>query len=136
MFNTLKNAIALTLIAAVILTGCLGAGVDPQNPKEKLVTIDRQFTALVETAIKLRKRGIIQGDLEDRIGSLVNQGNAALDAAWSAHRANKAETALDRIQHVNDLMRDLSRALKEAKHNDTAASSQGAGSRGDRRPAK
>lgn len=71
------------------LTLALVVGCTTLTAQQTLAETDAQFTALAQTATDLVLSGTIHGADAEHVKSLVDQGSAALDAAWQAQAAGQ-----------------------------------------------
>lgn len=104
---------AIPLIMVLLLAACATLQ-KPETNAQRLAYIDSQFTAIVKESTRLREQGVISDEQAERLTPVINKGNNALDAAWTALAQDKPESALEYVQIANNMLIELSRRMESS----------------------
>jgi len=112
----MRNMIAHTrgtfilLVLSLFLASC-GMMPAPQSMKQRLAIVDSQFTAVVKTAVDLRSQGLLSNNVQEKLTEVINNGNAALKAAWAADGVGDLSQAENQLRLVNSLLWQIKEML-------------------------
>ena len=99
----------------VPLGGCVGLDARPETVRQKLAVAESQFTAVVQTAVDLRKAGLIDAKMYVKVDRLIKQGSQALEMAHTAMAAGDVKSAEGQLKLLNSILWQLRTELNKAE---------------------
>lgn len=98
-------AIGLALIAMTL--ACSTAPVKPETQHEALLVAEMEYTAILQTAVDLRRQGFIDDDAYDKLDDLFARANLSLHLAHIGSEVGDEKSAAENLTIVRDLLLEL-----------------------------
>lgn len=113
-----RRAAVVFPLLLLLLSGCASLGLNSGqdlNLGQKLVLVDREFTAVVNTASDMVEAGVLDSEEQRKLDPMIQDGNRALDRAWEAYNMGRKAEAREGLSVSTEMLMQIRMVLKEAQ---------------------
>ncbi len=110
----------LLLLFISFSLGCsfFSGGAEPDSFAQRLVIADRQFTAVVETAVELKSADVLNDTQAKKINPWIQKGNKILDKTWNLYNTGKVKKAKKTMKSLHSYGNKIKKVLKGSNKNE------------------